>query len=137
MTITVDYQGNLRCTATSNESTDPLTTDAPKKLGGKGEAISPTELVAAALGTCVMTMLGAVAQRSGLDLAGSQVQVEKEMSATPPSRISQMKVTIVLPPDKSISEADRQKLERAAQSCPVKQSLHPEINIAIQFVYPG
>lgn len=136
MTITVDYQGNLRCTATRSESTHTLTTDAPKGIGGKGEAMSPTDLVGVALGTCVITMVGAVAQRSGLDLAGSQVRVEKETAAPGSNQIKVLKLTIVLPPGKPISETDRQKFERAAQSCPVKQSLHPEINVVMQFVYP-
>lgn len=134
MTIIVDYHGNLRCTATHDDGAHVLTTDAPQAMGGKGEHGSPTDLVALALGTCVLTMLGAVAQRSGLDLAGMQARVAKEMT---PQRIGTMKLTIVLPAGKSLSETDRQKLERAAQACPVKQSLHPDIDVTMEFVYPA
>jgi len=137
MTILVDYQGDLRCTAAATGSTHVLTTDAPQAIGGKGEYLSPTDLVAVALATCVTTMLGTVAQRSSLELKGMQVRVEKEMTTTGPRRVATIRLTIVMPLGTSISAADRQKLERAAQSCPVKQSLHPDVQVAIEFVYPS
>jgi putative redox protein len=104
--------------------------------GGKGTAFSPTDLVAAALGTCMATIMGLVAQRSQLDIAGLKVQVTKEMAAEPARRIGALQVRLVFPPGKSFSAADRTKLEAAAKACPVKQSLHPDVELSFEFVYP-
>jgi len=134
--IDITYEGELCCTAIHGPSQQRLTTDAPVDNGGKGAAFSPTDLMAAALGTCVVTIMGLVAQRMGLDLAGTRVQVVKEMIAAPTRRIGALTVTVTLPPGKSISTADRAKLERAANACPAKESLHPDINVRLEFVWP-
>ena len=135
--IDIAYQGNLRCQATHGPSRQSLVTDAPTDNGGKGEAFSPTDLVATGLGTCVATIMGLVAQRHGWDLATTQVRVVKEMTANPVRRIGALKITVTLPPGCDLSSADRAKLEQAAWACPVKQSLHPDILVEIQFIYPG
>ncbi len=139
MSVEVDvlYQGGLRCAATHQPSGQTLTTDAPVDNGGRGEAFSPTDLIATGLGTCILTIMGLAAQHSGLDLSGTRMHVIKEMAAKPLRRIGALTVLITLPEGKPISPTDRVKLERAAELCPVKQSLHPDIDIHIEFAYPS
>jgi len=112
-----------------------LTTDAPVDNGGKGSSFSPTDLVATALGACMATIMGLVAERNGLDIRGLQIQVVKEMVADPVRRIGSLTTRLVLPPGKGLSAADRAKLEAAAKACPVKQSLSAEVKTPIEFVY--
>src|SRR5271157_1283207 len=135
--INIAYEGRLHCTATHGPSRSTLITDAPVDNGGKGAAFSPTDLVATALGTCMMTVMGLVAQRNQLDIDGLQVQVIKEMTADPVRRIGTLKTRLVFPPGKSLSATDRAKVEAAARACPVKQSLHPEVKTPLEFVYPA
>ena len=130
--INIVYQGNLRCIATHGPSKQVLSTDAPVDNGGKGEAFSPTDLVATGLGACVMTIMDLVARRSGLDLTGMKVHVIKEMASTPVRRIASLQAVVSLPQGLALSAADRAKLEHAAQTCPVKQSLHPDIQVTIR-----
>ena len=129
------YEGGLRCRATHGPSGTALVTDAPVDNHGKGESFSPTDLVATALGACMMTIMGIVAERHGLDLAGMTAETEKVMTAQPPRRIASLKtrLTIPLPAD----HPQRQALEQAAHTCPVHKSLHPEIDAAIEFVWKG
>ena len=139
MSVEMDvvYQGALRCLATHGPSKATLKTDAPTDNGGKGEEFSPTDLVGAALGTCILTIMGLVAQRSGLDISGARVSVTKEMAAAPVRRIGKLKAVVAMPAGKPFPEADRQKLERGADTCPVKQSLHPDVKLEISFVWPA
>lgn len=130
--IDIVYQGELRCHATHGPSKNTLVTDAPVDNGGKGSAFSPTDLVATATGACMLTIMGLVAQRSGLDLNGTRVHVVKEMVADPVRRIGTLTVMITLPAGRSFSADDRAKLERAAQTCPVKQSLHPDVKVKVE-----
>lgn len=138
MSVEVDivYEGQLHCKATHGPSGLTIATDAPKDNGGNGEAFSPTDLVAAALGTCLVTIMGLVAQRGGLDISGTRVHVVKDMAAAPQRRIATLRTTITLPKDKKLAQADRERLENAAKLCPVKQSLHPDVNMPVEFVYP-
>ncbi|MBI3832245.1 MAG: OsmC family protein [Planctomycetes bacterium] len=135
--IDVVYEGQLHTVATHGPSGKTLTTDAPKDNMGKGESFSPTDLVATALGTCLVTIMGIVAQRNGLDIAGTRVHVEKEMAQAPLRRIARLPVTITVPKEQAakISADDRQKMEKAARTCPVHASLHPEIDAPVTFVY--
>jgi len=134
--VNIVYEGQLHCKATHAPSGTVITTDAPKDNGGKGEAFSPTDLVATALGTCLVTIMGLVAQRGGLDINGTRVHVVKDMAAAPQRRIATLRTTITLPKGKKLTQADREKLENAAKLCPVKQSLHPDINMPVEFAYP-
>ena len=134
--INLTYEGGLHCTAIHGPSRQTLTTDAPVDNGGKGAAFSPTDLVATALGTCMATIMGLVAQRNNLNLDGLRIQVIKEMAATPVRRIDALKTRLVFPRGRPLSAADRAKLEAAAKACPVKQSLHPELHTPVEFVYP-
>jgi len=135
--INVVYEGQLHCTAKHGPSGTTLTTDAPKDNMGKGESFSPTDLVATALATCVITTMGIVAQRNNLELAGSRVHVEKHMITEPIRRIGRLPVTITVPKAQAtkLSATDRQKLENAAKHCPVHASLHPDIDAPLRFVY--
>lgn len=131
--VNVVYQGSLRCSATHQPSGTTLVTDAPKDNHGKGESFSPTDLVATALGTCMLTIMGIAAQTLQLDLAGTKLTVHKEMVAQPVRRIGALLVTIHVPVQ--VDETQKQKLITAAMTCPVHQSLHPDIRKPIDFVW--
>lgn len=133
--IDISYTGNLRCHATHGPSRDDLLTDAPLDNHGKGEAFSPTDLVATALGSCMMTIMGIVAQRHSWDLTGMTAHVVKEMATAPIRRIGKLAVTISIPTEKAakLTNEDRAKLENAAHTCPVHHSLHPDIEAPVVF----
>lgn len=130
--INILYQGELRCTATHPSGAEILT-DAPKDNHGKGEAFSPTDLVATALGTCMLTIMGIAARAMQIDIRGTKVRVVKEMVVQPVRRIGKLTVTIDVPV--KLDEAQRQKLIDAAHTCPVHKSLHPDIQMPIEFVW--
>ena len=127
------YEGDLRTRARHGPSGQEITTDAPVDNGGKGSAFSPTDLVGAALGACMLTIMGLVAQRSGIDLRGTRVRVTKEMASAPVRRIKRLGVVLTLPPGLKLSPEDRARLENAAHTCPVKQSLHPDVVLEVVF----
>lgn len=133
VTIEVEYQGDLHCRAVHGPSRAELSTDAPIDNQGRGESFSPTDLVATALGTCMLTVMGILARTLKIDIAGATATVEKEMSSAAPRRIESLKVSIHVP--HSLSADGRQKLERAAHTCPVHKSLHPDIHTPIEFVW--
>ena len=129
------YEGGLRCRATHGPSGTTLVTDAPVDNHGKGESFSPTDLVATALGACMMTIMGIVAERHGLDLAGMTAETEKVMSTQPPRRIASLRTRLAIP--LPADHPQRQALEQAAHTCPVHKSLHPDIDAAIEFLWTG
>ena len=131
--IQMEYQGDLRCTSVHTPSKTELATDAPVDNQGRGESFSPTDLIATSLGTCILTTMGIVARTLNCDLAGASATVDKEMSSTPPSKISRLTVAIRMP--RTTSPENQQRLENAAQACPVKRSLHPDIETPIEFVW--
>lgn len=130
------YTGDLACEATHGPSGATLTTDAPVDNGGRGAAFSPTDLVGTALGACLVTIMGLVARRDGLDINGTRIHVTKEMAAQPVRRIARLTAVITLPAGRAFSPEARAKLENAALHCPVKQSLHPDVEVVMEFVYP-
>lgn len=132
VTITAKYEGDLCCTAIHGPSNATLQTDAPKDNEGLGRFFSPTDLVATALGTCILTTMGIVAKRHGIPLAGAKVRVEKHMVSNP-RRIGRLPVELVVPG--SFSPEQRKLLEAAAHGCPVHKSLHPDIDAHITFVW--
>src|SRR5919107_64530 len=121
-TATARYAGQLRTEATHVASGNVIQTDAPTDNFGRGEAFSPTDLVSTALGSCMMTVMGIVAERHQLDLVGSTFSIKKHMSTDTPRRIAQIDVTLTMPA--ALSPNDRALLERTAQTCPVALSLH-------------
>jgi len=127
------YEGQLRCVLTHEPSGSVIHTDAPKDNMGKGEAFSPTDLVAAALGSCMLTIMGMTAGRHNIDLKGATVDVSKEMVPAPARRIGSISVTFHMP--SGIPQDKRSMLEAAAHSCPVHKSLHPDVQTPIQFIY--
>lgn len=128
------YQGEKHCSLIHIPSGSEIETDAPKDNQGKGEKFSPTDLMGAALASCILTTMAMVAERDGVSLIGAKAEVVKEM-ITSPRRIGSLKTEITLPA--SISSDYRAKLERAAHLCPVHQSLHPEIDKTLTFIYIG
>ena len=135
--IDIVYEGQLHCAATHGPSGATVATDAPVDNHGRGESFSPTDLVGTALGCCVMTIMGIVAERNQIDLTGTRIQVSKEMIQQPIRRIGRLPVIVTIPADKAakVAAADRTKLETAARHCPVHQSLHPDIDSPIEFVW--
>ena len=132
-TATARYAGQLRTEATHVASGTVIQTDAPVDNHGRGEAFSPTDLVGVALGTCILTTMGIVAERHKLDLVGSTFSVKKTMSPDAPRRIAQLDVDLQLPAHLSLD--DRALLERVAHTCPVALSLNPEIRQEVRFNY--
>src|SRR4051794_24641773 len=102
--INIQYEGDLHCLATHGPSQTRLATDAPKDNQGRGESFSPTDLVATALGACMMTIMGIVARRSEINLGGATVSVTKEMSTSAPRRIARLTVTFSLPGHLSVGQ---------------------------------
>jgi uncharacterized OsmC-like protein len=129
------YEGGLRCRATHGPSGTVIVTDAPVDNHGKGESFSPTDLVATALSTCIMTTMAIVADRRGIVLDGMTAETEKVMTTSPPRRIASLRtrITVPLPAD---HEA-RSVLEHTAHACPVHKSLHPDIDATLEFVWIG
>jgi len=126
------YQNNLRTEAEHIASGEKIITDAPIDNNGKGKAFSPTDLVATALGSCMITIMAIAAEKHGVDVSRTNALVKKEMSSDP-RRISEIAIDINM--DKNIDKKDRDRLEKAALACPVHKSLHPEIKKKIQFFY--
>ena len=133
--IDVLYEGDLRTRCEHEPSGAALATDAPVDNQGRGESFSPTDLAATALTSCMLTVMGIVAKQNGWKLDGSQGRVEKEMVAEPVHRIGRLGIQLVMAP--GVPLAARPVLERAAKSCPVMQSIHPEIDVALEFDWQG
>ncbi|WP_128546075.1 OsmC family protein [Larkinella soli] len=132
-TVFTTYQGDLRTEATHLQSGTRIITDAPTDNTGKGEAFSPTDLVATALGSCIATTMGIVARRDGIELPESEMTITKVMSKDAPRRIVRIEVDITMPPSEVFTEEYRAKMEHTAHTCPVALSLHPDIEQAIRF----
>lgn len=134
MTSSIVYEGNLRTRATHLRSGNEIITDAPVDNQGKGEAFSPTDLVATALGSCMLTIMGIRARDEGIDMEGTTCEVNKIM-ASGPRRISRVELKIQLP-QKPYTPAQRSLLEQAARGCPVCRSLSQELEVDLKFVWP-
>jgi putative redox protein len=131
--ITGTYQGQLRTEATHGPSGSRLITDAPIDNHGKGEAFSPTDLLATSLATCIVTTMGIVAERNGIDFSTAAFEVTKEMTSTPPRRVAKLTVRITMPA--ALSPESRKRLEAVAKTCPVHHSLHPDVVADVSFDY--
>jgi putative redox protein len=130
-TIDSRYEGALRCSASHGPSGSALETDAPTDNQGQGERFSPTDLVATALGTCILTIMGIVAERHGWDLQGAKARTQKTMTAEPPRRIALLEVWITLP--QGLDPKQRTVLQRAGESCPVKLSLEGAVPMRLHW----
>ena len=129
--ISCRYDGGLRCSANHGPSGSLLDTDAPLDNQGKGECFSPTDLLATSLATCILTIMGIVAERHGWPLEGAEARVEKTMAASGPRKVEQLEVWVTLPAN--LSEGQRQQLQRAAEACPVKRTLEGAVAMVMHW----
>lgn len=127
--IDIKYCGELRCEATHAPSSRELQTDAPVDNQGRGESFSPTDLLATALGTCMLTIMGIAADKREWSIEGASVRVVKHMLADPLRRISQLDVTICVPGE--FDERAQKVLVEAALRCPVAQSISDNIDVQL------
>lgn len=132
--ISVRYSGNKKCDLKHPEGAT-LRTDAPKDIGGDASGFSPTDLVASGLASCILTTMAMYCERNGMDLTGATATVEKHMSQPPaPRRIAKLPVVVTIPAGAVPAEM-RERVERAGHTCPVKASLHAEVEAPIAFQY--
>ena len=130
----ISYIGELRCKAAHGPSGVELLTDAPTDNQGKGESFSPTDLVVTALASCIMTTVDIIARREQIKLEGTRIYAEKHMSIDAPRRIVKIVLRFDMPA--GIPLLFRPKLVATAASCPVKRSIHPDIDVETEFQYP-
>jgi uncharacterized OsmC-like protein len=131
-TSKIIYNGSLRTTSIHLQSGKEIITDAPVDNNGKGEAFSPTDLLATSFGNCMMTIMGIAANTHGIDLTGLSAEVTKVMAAEP-RRVSEIHVNFDFPLKNLYSDKDKKILEHAALTCPVHYSLHPDIKREVKF----
>ena len=129
--IEIYYEGNLSTRSVFPETGEEILTDAPKDNQGEGRHFSPTDLVGVALGSCVLTIMGIVAKKLGVDITGTKASVSKEMATAPARRVGALTVVITSP--HRFSAEITEKLEKAGNFCPVHHSLHPDIKQSFTF----
>lgn len=132
ITIETKYLGDLRTENTHIQSGAKIITDAPCDNRGKGQSFSPTDLLATALGNCIMTIMGIKAMDHGIDLAGTRLEITKIM-ANDPRRVAEVIVEFFFPTDKSYTDGEKRLIESVAGSSPVPLSVHPEMKQTIRF----
>ncbi len=132
MTSQIVYKGNLRTEATHLQSSTVIETDAPVDNNGKGERFSPTDIVATALGSCMLTIMGIKANGMNINLEGTTLDIQKIMAANP-RRITGVQIRFDFPDSLQLSSKERAILENAALTCPVAKSLHPDIEVEVAF----
>lgn len=135
MTSKITYLGDLRTEAVHLKSSNTIITDAPVDNKGKGEAFSPSDLVATALGSCMLTIMGIASNEHGMNMDGTEVFITKHMAASP-RKISAIDVRLVLPAGEKYSHKEKVILEKAAVTCPVYLSLHADIEKNVTFEWP-
>lgn len=133
VSIDIVYEGQLHCQATHGPSGQTLTTDAPVDNKGRGESFSPTDLLATALASCMATIMGIQADTLGIDISGMKIQVEKIMATDSPRRIAKLPVRIEMPI--AHDEKTAIVMQRAAAHCPVHHSIHPDIEVPVEFTW--
>lgn len=133
MTATVVYEGDLRTTCTHLRSGNSIETDAPVDNNGKGERFSPTDLMATSLATCMLTVMGIKAKGMGIDLTGVTTEVEKIMKADP-RRVGGINISFHFPQAlHNTDDKTKQILKHTAETCPVQQSIHPAIEVKLDW----
>ena len=131
--IESSYLGELRVSSTHLASNTEIITDAPVDNNGKGESFSPTDLVATALGTCMITVMGIYAEKNGILMPNVYSRTNKVMSSTP-RKISKLKIEIIFG-DNQLSDVEKQCLKDVALNCPVAKSLHTDLKQEIEFIF--
>jgi putative redox protein len=132
MTSQIIYKGDLRTSATHLQSGTTIETDAPTDNQGKGERFSPTDLVATALATCMVTTMGIKARSMDIQLDGTKADVTKIM-VSDPRRIGKIVVHLFFPKHLLLDEKQKTILENTARTCPVERTLHPDVELDLQF----
>ncbi len=132
MTSQIIYKGQLRTSATHIQSGTVIETDAPTDNQGKGERFSPTDMVAVALGTCMITTMGIKAKTMDIELDGTRVEITKIM-VSDPRRIGKIVAHLFFPPALHLDDKTKEILERTARTCPVERTLHPDVELDMQF----
>ena len=132
MTSTVTYDGNLRTVCQHLRSGSTVETDAPVDNNGKGERFSPSDLVATALGSCMLTIMGMRAAEMNIELKGTRIEVEKIMKQEP-RRIGGLNLTFHFPESLELNERQQNILQKAAETCPVAYSINPDIELNVNF----
>ncbi|HXB91310.1 MAG TPA: OsmC family protein [Puia sp.] len=132
MTSTVIYEGELRTVATHLQSGTEIETDAPVDNQGKGERFSPTDLVATALGACMATTMGIKSRDLQVDLRGMKLSVLKIMKPDP-RRIAGIQILFEFPATLQVDDKQKAILERTAHTCPVMYSIHPDLEVKVEF----
>ena len=133
-TLETVYTGNLRTEITHVQSGNKIITDAPTDNNGKGEYISPTDMLAGALGSCMLTIMGISARNLGFSIDGTRLKITKVMG-TDPRRVAEIKIDVILPEGSSYTDSQKRVLMAAAKSCPVEHSLHPDIKREINYLW--
>ena len=128
------YQGQLRTESEHGPSGTTLLTDAPVDNHGKGECFSPTDLVATALGSCILTIMGIVAARHDWRIEGATAEVTKVMATAPERRIQRLEVTLRIPGE-GLGDPARNALRKAAEHCPVHATLGANVEMPIEFIW--
>ena len=132
MTANVIYKGSLRCEAKHLQSGSMIETDAPTDNKGKGERFSPTDMLCVSLATCIVTTMGILGADMDIDLTNTSVEVTKHMLPDP-RRVAKIEVKLNMPPALQLDEKDKTILERVGNNCPVTKSLHPDMQVEIQY----
>ena len=130
--VVISHDGPQHCTAQRQPDGNTVAMDCP--YTGKGEEFSPTNMVEAALGGCMLISMGTMAMRSSLDISGAKVEVKVSMTDKPCLRIGSIDITVDMPA--GLSEKDRKRLEAAAEYCPIKHSFNTDVTISVKYVYP-
>jgi putative redox protein len=134
-TYKTNYIGGLRGESTHLQSGTMILTDAPTDNMGKGEAFSPTDLVATALGTCIITTMAIFGQKEDIDFAGSSIVGTKVMTSEGPRKIAKIELEISLKTNIELDQPQKDKYERIAATCPVARSLHPDLEQVVSIVW--
>ena len=128
MTATVIYKGSLRCEATHLQSGTVIESDAPTDNRGKGERFSPTDLLCVSLATCIVTTMGMKAMDMDVDISNTKMEITKHM-ITEPRRVGKIEITLNFPAGLHLDEKQRIILQRSSDTCPVKKSLHQDVEV--------
>jgi putative redox protein len=130
-----NYQGELRIESTHLQSNTSIFTDAPTDNHGKGQAFSPTDLVALALGNCILTTMAIFGQKEEILFEGSSITGTKVMTSEGPRKIQEIIVTLTIKTNTTLDQAQKDKYERIAHTCPVARSLSAELIQKVSFVW--
>jgi putative redox protein len=134
MTAEILYKGELRCEAIHTQSETLIETDAPTDNKGKGEKFSPTDLLCVSLATCIITTIAIKAADLNLNLNGSTLAVTKHMY-TEPRRVGKIEIDVKITSDIELDEKNKTILQRVGEGCPVKKSLHPDLEVVVNYIW--